>query len=34
VNASIDKLSKFCGYESSQDLFSIELSTLLDEMKE
>lgn len=34
VNESIEKLAKNCGIQSSQDLFSIELSALLDEMQE
>lgn len=34
VDVSLDALAKFTGAESSQDLFSIELSILLDEMKE
>ena len=34
VDASLEALAKFTGAESPQDLFSIELSMLLDEMKE
>jgi hypothetical protein len=34
VDESIAKLAENCGIETSQDLFSIELSTLLDELKE
>lgn len=34
VDECINILAENCGIESSQDLFSIELATLLDEMKE
>lgn len=34
VDKTIEVLAKNCGIETSSDLFSIELSTLLDEMKE
>lgn len=34
VDATIEKLASNCGIDSSSDLFSIELSELLDEMKE
>lgn len=34
VDDTIDKLAKNCNIETASDLFSVELSTLLDEMKE
>ena len=34
TDTCIEKLAQNCGVESSSDLFSIELSDLLDEMKE
>ena len=34
VDSAIDTLAKNCNIETSSDLFSIELSVLLDEMKE
>ena len=34
VNECIEQLAHNCGIETSSDLFSIELATLLDEMKE
>jgi hypothetical protein len=34
VDRAMDVLAKSCGLEEGSDLFSVELSTLIDEMQE